>query len=384
MKQTKTNTHSPLNSQKINTTRKIRKLKKIKKRKIKFPGAPLSKCFHGVKKMEDKIKKNEPNLGNNSFKNFNGDKKQLQEGNNIFNNISDNIITNKNDNNTNRTFNNMTLLDGNFSDNKGFLSLPIIVAVPAFCLPPNNINFEFLNGNNNFPNSSFHNKLEIENLNNKPFRRTLFRGDNRNEFLVENPSNTGSNISFYNINNSNKNEINTQSNNANNNNQSNNKINLRSNDSAFFFDYPIHRNRNNQNNNLLNLRSNDSEFYFDYPIHRNRNRNNQNNNLLHLRSNDSEFYFDYPIHRNRNNPNPNPNSNSNPNTIENIKNKLTKIRFKKSSSSNENREECIICYQDFKNNQNVYRLPCSHLFHVRCLNTEIKYRQKCPLCRTQL
>ena len=411
MKQTKTKTHSPLNSQKINTTRKIRKLKKIKKRKIKFPGAPLSKCFHGVKKMEDKIKKNEPNLGNNSFKNFNGDKKQLQEGNNIFNNISDNIITNKNDNNTNRTFNNMTLLDGNFCDNKGFLSLPIIVAVPAFCLPPNNINFEFLNDNNNFPNSSFHKNLEIENLNNKPFSRTLFRGDNRNEFLFENPSNNGSNISFYNINNSNRNEINPQSNNVNNNNQNNNQLNLRSNDNEFFFDYPRHRNSTNQSNNQLNLRSNDSEFYFDYPIHRNSNNqsnnqinlrsndiefyfdyprqrnntnqnNNQSNNQINLRSNDSEFYFDYPIHRNRNNPIPN--SNLIPNTIENIKNKLTKIRFKKSSSFNENRESCIICYQDFKNNQNVYSLPCSHLFHIRCLNTEIKYRQKCPLCRAEL
>ena len=368
MKQTKTNTHSSLNSQKINTPRKIRKLKKIKKRKIKIPGAPLVKSYHGVKKIEDKIKKNEPNLGNNSFKNNNGDKKQLQEGNNIFNNISDNTITNINDNNTNtnRTINNMTLLDGNFSDNKGFLSLPIIVVVPAFCFPPNNINYEFLNGNNNFSNSSFYNNLEIENLNNNPFSTTLFRGDNRNEFLVENPSNNGSNISIYNINNSNRNEI--------------NQLNLRSNDNEFFFDYPRHRNSTNQSNNQLNLRSNDSEFYFDYPIHRNS--NNQSNNQINLRSNDSEFYFDYPIHRNRNNPIPN--SNLIPNTIENIKNNLTKIRFKKSSSFNENRESCIICYQDFKNNQNVYSLPCSHLFHIRCLNKEIKYRQKCPLCRAEL
>ena len=236
MKQTKTNTYSPLNSQKIYTTRKIRKLKKIKKRKIKFPGAPLAKIYHGVKKMEDKIKKNEPILGNNSIQNNNGDKNQLLEDNNIFNNISDNTITNINDNNTNRTINNMTLLDGNFPDNKGFLSLPIIVVVPAFCLTPNNINYEFLNGNNNFPNSSFYNNLEIENLNNNPFSTTFFRGDNRNEFLVENPSNNGSNISIYNINNSNRNEINPQSNNVNNNNQSNNKINLRSNDNEFYFD----------------------------------------------------------------------------------------------------------------------------------------------------
>ena len=70
--------------------------------------------------------------------------------------------------------------------------------------------------------------------------------------------------------------------------------------------------------------------------------------------------------------------------IRNIKNKLTKIRFRRSLSSNGNCERCIICCEDFKNYQNVYNLPCHHLFHVQCLNKEIKYRQKCPMCRKEL
>ena len=254
MEQKKFNANLPLNKHPINTTRKILKLKKIKKRKISCTGAPLSNCDYGIKKMEDKIKKNEPNLGNNSFQNINKDKNQLLENINIFNNQSDNIIENINDNNINNRSNNTTLLDDNFSNNNGFLSLPIIVAIPVFYPPPNNFNFEFLNDNNNFPNSSFHNSLEIENNNNNNFSTTFFGGDNMNEFLVENPTNNASNISFYNRNNFNRNEINPQSNNTNNNNQNNNQINLRSNDSEFYFDYPRRRNRTNQNSNQINLR----------------------------------------------------------------------------------------------------------------------------------
>ena len=374
MEQKKFNANLPLNKHPINTTRKILKLKKIKKRKISCTGAPLSNCDYGIKKMEDKTKKNEPNLGNNSFQNINKDKNQLLENINIFNNQSDNIIENINDNNINNRSNNTTLLDDNFSNNKGFLSLPIIVAIPVFYPPPNNFNFEFLNDNNNFPNSSFHNSLEIENNNNNNFSTTFFGGDNMNEFLVENPTNNASNISFYNRNNFNRNEINPQSNNTNNNNQNNNQINLRSNDSEFYFDYPRRRNRTNQNSNQINLRSNNSEFNLDYPSQRNR--TNQINIPNNLRSNNSEFNFDFPRQRNRNR-----NLTS---IIKNIKNKLTRIRFRRSLSSYGNNESCIICMKVFRNNQNVYNLPCHHIFHILCLNKELKYRQKCPMCRNEL
>ena len=374
MEQKKFNANLPLNKHPINTTRKILKLKKIKKRKISCTGAPLSNSDYSIKKMEDKIKKNEPNLGNNSFQNINKDKNQLLENINIFNNQSDNIIENINDNNINNRSNNTTLLDDNFSNNNGFLSLPIIVAIPVFYPPPNNFNSEFLNDNNNFPNSSFHNSLEIENNNNNNFSTTFFGGDNMNEFLVEIPTNNESNISFYNRNNFNRNEINPQSNNTNNNNQNNNQINLRSNDSEFYFDYPRRRNRTNQNSNQINLRSNNSEFNLDYPSQRNR--TNQINIPINLRSNNSEFNFDFPRQRNRNR-----NLTS---IIKNIKNKLTRIRFRRSLSSYGNNESCIICMKDFRNNQNVYNLPCHHIFHILCLNKELKYRQKCPMCRNEL
>ena len=137
---------------------------------------------------------------------------------------------------------------------------------------------------------------------------------------IDNPTN-GSNIPLNNINNSNRNEFN-----------------------------PQNRNDNNNNRNIMH-------FHLDIPL------------------NDSyDYSFNFSRLRER----------TNQKAIQNIKNKINKIRFNKSVSSNESNECCSICCEDFKNNQNVYSLPCHHLFHVHCLNKEIKFRQKCPMCRIEL
>ena len=136
----------------------------------------------------------------------------------------------------------------------------------------------------------------------------------------------------------------------------------------------------NPTNNGTNMHSyniNDSNGNESNPQNRNTDNNNQNSMHFHLHIplNDSDDYsFRFSRSRER----------ANQEVINEIKNKLTKIRFNESVSSNGNNECCNICYEDFKNNQNVYSLPCHHLFHLHCLNKEIKYRQKCPICRNEL
>jgi len=382
MQQKKQNVYFPLNQHKILTTRKIRKLKKIKKRKMQFSGAHLANRDYNRKKIEDKNKKNRTNLGNNLFQKIIEDENQLLQDINNFNNLTGNATTKINNNNINN--NNISLLNGNFPNNSGCFMFPII-AVPIFSLQQNSI----LYSSNGFSNYSFDGDL-IENHNNNNFGKTTFYGGkNRDEILFEIPANNGSIINLSCVNNSANN----------NNNLSNGQVNLNINDSEFFYDYRNNSNRNGnnpQNNNINNnnqsngqvyLRSNDSEFFFDYPRVRNRNginpqnnnannNNNQSNDQINLRSNDSEFFFDYPRIRNRNIPTTNANTN--------IENRLNKFRFCRLLSSNGNRDKCIICYENFKTNQLVYYLPCSHLFHVDCLNREIKYRKKCPLCRIDL
>lgn len=70
--------------------------------------------------------------------------------------------------------------------------------------------------------------------------------------------------------------------------------------------------------------------------------------------------------------------------IKSIKENLSKIKINKKIKLDINKQNCCICLEDFKYGQNIYSLPCSHIFHVHCLNKEIKMRRKCPLCRKEL
>ena len=381
MQLNKANIHPSVNQHKIITTKKILKLKKIKKRKIKFP--KVDNCnfsINELKNMKDNIIKNDLNLGNNSFQIINKDIKPISKEINLLNNKSD-IITNINNKN-----NNITFLDDRFTNKKEVLS-----SSPSS--PPKNINLDFSNNPFNlFPNPLFdddkiykyfdledmslNDKLEFENIHNlfNPIlSEPIF---DWNEFICENQPNNGSNNPSFNNYNSIRNEINPQNSNTNINNQSNNNNNQN-----------INNNNQNNNNNQSynNSQNNNNSQNSNQRISQNNNNNREinqdhDNNIISLDSQDFLFdilFDDSIFFRNRQRI-------SNYNKIKSIKNKLNRIRFKKSASSNESRETCIICYEDFKKNQNVYNLPCSHIFHVHCLNKEIKYRQKCPMCRNKL
>ena len=118
-----------------------------------------------------------------------------------------------------------------------------------------------------------------------------------------------------------------------------------------------HSNDNNQINNIIN----NNNINNNNDNNTNSNNINNNNNII----NDSIFEFRFEPRNKRRN--------------KNIKNKLTKTKFIK--ALNKDSDCCIICLQEFKNNQKIYKLSCNHIFHIRCLNKEIKYRQKCPTCR---
>lgn len=47
--------------------------------------------------------------------------------------------------------------------------------------------------------------------------------------------------------------------------------------------------------------------------------------------------------------------------------------------------KCFICLEEFKIGASVIKLPCSHIYHVDCMNTLISHQHaKCPLCRGPL
>jgi hypothetical protein len=45
---------------------------------------------------------------------------------------------------------------------------------------------------------------------------------------------------------------------------------------------------------------------------------------------------------------------------------------------------CIICYNNFKQNEEIVKLPCNHYFHKSCILNWILVNSNCPLCRNKL
>ena len=51
------------------------------------------------------------------------------------------------------------------------------------------------------------------------------------------------------------------------------------------------------------------------------------------------------------------------------------------SKLNEENKKCVICYEDFVNNDNAIFLPCFHVFHSKCIKEWLKTKDICPLCK---
>ena len=299
---------------KIKKVKKVKKIKKIKKRKIKTSKTSIVNLEHGIKKKEEKAKKNESIFGENSIQHIIQRASSLRKGININRKGNDEPITNINDNNINTQTNNIRL-DDSFSNQNEIFSSPIHYIHKPLEEPVFNYMYP-----NSFSDFCIEDELKNGILNSRPTLFPVEVNNNRSDLIIENPNNNESNIPLNNINNSNGNEFNPQNNNINDNNQ-----------------------------NIM-------QFHFNFGS------DSSNGRLSILRNRERRERI----------------------TIINIKNKLTQIKFRKSLISKGSNEKCIICFEDFKSEQNVYTLSCHHLFHVDCLDKEIEYRKKCPLCRKKL
>ena len=63
-----------------------------------------------------------------------------------------------------------------------------------------------------------------------------------------------------------------------------------------------------------------------------------------------------------------------------IKNKtepdISEYRFLK----NYKKMECIICLQEYNDNEIVSLIKCGHMYHTKCLYTWFLKKKVCPLC----
>jgi hypothetical protein len=48
------------------------------------------------------------------------------------------------------------------------------------------------------------------------------------------------------------------------------------------------------------------------------------------------------------------------------------------------KKNCVICMEDFKNGDKTTNLPCLHMFHTNCIQSWLKTQNTCPICKFKL
>ena len=75
--------------------------------------------------------------------------------------------------------------------------------------------------------------------------------------------------------------------------------------------------------------------------------------------------------------------NENDNEMNDILNQLPVTIIGDINKLNDENKRCVICLEDFKNNDKSIYLPCFHLFHEKCITDWINMKKGfCPFCRT--
>ena len=341
----------------IISSKKRLKLKKIKKRRNKNIKFKNNKNRILIENNINESKKSLKYIKTNDFI-IDGEK----ENNNIISKIQNKnkILCFNKYNNLKIQSQNETQIDSSISKNKINLFDPS----KLFCHSENFFYISPINRDENLKCYIFPSTLSM-----------YFEKDFENDFEIKNEINNKKNNEIYNeMYNENNNDvtpvnindipllnfpipedptINFINNRRSNNNESNNNLNNNVNNNN------RNNNNNTSNNNINNNSINDFIFNNDYLYN-----NYLMNDLLFI----DDYYNIFPNRRN----------------IRNIKESLPKKKITKVVNLDDNKKNCIICLEDFKIGQNIYNLPCSHVFHVRCFNKELKIRQKCPICRVDL
>ena len=123
---------------------------------------------------------------------------------------------------------------------------------------------------------------------------------------------------------------------------------------------------NNMNNNMNNMMNNMSNMM--------NNMNAMFNNMF----NNNNMGMGYIDFNNMNNENMG-------NGVEpTILNNLDTAKLKDVSKLEDDKKNCIICMEDFKNGDEVIYLPCLHVFHNTCILEWLKRHDDCPVCKFKL
>eukprot|EP00483_Globobulimina_turgida_P011469 UN11491 len=64
--------------------------------------------------------------------------------------------------------------------------------------------------------------------------------------------------------------------------------------------------------------------------------------------------------------------------------KLKVIKYKEKSTQDIDSLQCIICLEDYTENDKIRILKCNHNFHVHCSDEWLYLNDKCPICKQNI
>ena len=59
-------------------------------------------------------------------------------------------------------------------------------------------------------------------------------------------------------------------------------------------------------------------------------------------------------------------------------------KIKDINKLDEEKKKCLICLDNFKNNDDSIILPCIHIFHAECIKKWLKNKNSCPICKSKI
>lgn len=64
---------------------------------------------------------------------------------------------------------------------------------------------------------------------------------------------------------------------------------------------------------------------------------------------------------------------------------IIKLPQKKYIETDKKFNECVVCLEDFDNEDIIKELPCRHLYHVKCIDKWLSQNSnKCPVCKNEV
>jgi hypothetical protein len=69
---------------------------------------------------------------------------------------------------------------------------------------------------------------------------------------------------------------------------------------------------------------------------------------------------------------------------QNVLDLLPESKLKEVKKLPQDKKSCVICLEDYKENDTILTIPCYHIFHKKCVIDWFKNDNTCPICKFKI